>query len=200
MPHLSEPSRDLAVLPVLQVGRLLDTGDRALPWALTDADGNVVEAVASYFRELQAAGCSPATLRSYGMDLLRWFRFLWAAEIPWDRATQAEARDFSRWMLVAGKPARVHWRKQDQGLVAAGGPTTGLAYSPSVRAHSETVLRGFYDLHREVGTGPILNPFPLDRSRRDRRAHANMRKDNLRWRPRQLLNSLKAPSTTLPFL
>jgi site-specific recombinase XerD len=173
MPHQSEPSRDLALLPVPQVGRLLDTGDWALPWALTDADGNAVEAVASYFRELQAAGRSSATLRSYGMDLLRWFRFLWAAEIPWDRATQTEARDFSRWLLVAGKPARVHWRKRDQRLVAADAAATGLAYSPSVRAHSETVLRGFYDLHREAGTGPILNPFPLDRSRRDRRAHAH---------------------------
>jgi integrase len=42
-----------------------------------------------------------------------------------------------------------------------------------VRAHSETVLRGFYEFHREAGTGPIVNPFPLDRSRRGRRAHAH---------------------------
>lgn len=55
------------------------------------ADGKVVEAVASYFREFQAAGRSPATLRSYGMGLLRWFRFLWAAEVAWDRATVRRA-------------------------------------------------------------------------------------------------------------
>jgi site-specific recombinase XerD len=42
-----------------------------------------------------------------------------------------------------------------------------------VRAHSETVLRSFYDFHLEVGTGPILNPFPLDRARRGCRAHAH---------------------------
>lgn len=78
MPNEPEPSGDLALMLVPQVGRLVDTGDRALPWALTDADGNDVEAVASFFRELQASGRSPATLRSYGMDLLRWFRFLWA--------------------------------------------------------------------------------------------------------------------------
>lgn len=174
MPHESEPSRDLALLPVPYVGRLVATGDRGLPWDLTDADGVVVEAVAAYFRELQAAGCSPATLRSYGMDLLRWFRFLWAAEVAWDRATQTEARDFSRWLLVAGKPVRVHWRKQDQESCSVDGPmATGAAYSASVRAHSESVLRGFYDLHREAGTGPILNPFPLDWSRRNRRAHAH---------------------------
>jgi integrase len=42
-----------------------------------------------------------------------------------------------------------------------------------VRAHSETVLRGFYDFHSEAGTGPSVNPFPPDRSRRAGRAHAH---------------------------
>ncbi len=35
------------------------------------------------------------------------------------------------------------------------------------------MLRNFYDFHRDLGSGPILNPFPLDRSRRSRRAHAH---------------------------
>jgi len=171
-----EPERvsDRATMLVPQLGRLVDTGDRAEPWVLVDVDGNSVEAVASYFKELQAAGRSPATLRSYGMDLLRWFRFLWATEVAWDRATRTEARDFCRWLLAAGKPVRPHWRKQDQDADTtdpAGSPAA--AYAASVRAHSETVLRGFYDFHRDIGTGPVLNPFPLDRSRRDRRAHAH---------------------------
>jgi integrase len=42
-----------------------------------------------------------------------------------------------------------------------------------VRAHCETVLRSFYDFHVEAGTGPLVNPFPLDRSRRGGRAHAH---------------------------
>jgi site-specific recombinase XerD len=42
-----------------------------------------------------------------------------------------------------------------------------------VRAHSETVLRCFYEFHLEAGTGPVVNPFPLDRSRRGRRGHAH---------------------------
>ena len=70
-----------------------------------------VGAVAAFFGDLQAAGRSEATLRSYGMDLLRWFRFLWAIDVTWDRATQVEAREFCRWLLVAGKPVRVHWRR-----------------------------------------------------------------------------------------
>jgi len=37
----------------------------------------------------------------------------------------------------------------------------------------ETVLRSFYDFHVEAGTGPLVNPFPLDRSRGAGRAHAH---------------------------
>ena len=53
---------------------------------------------------LQAAGRAELTVRSYGMDLLRWFRFLWASEVAWDRAARSEARDFCRW-LQAGREA-----------------------------------------------------------------------------------------------
>lgn len=129
-----------------------------------------MEAVSAYFRDLQAIGRSTATMRSYGLDLLRWFRFLWAIGIAWNRATRVEARDFCRWMLLAGKPSRPYWRH-------LGEPTAPLrkpqAYAAAVRAHSETVLRCFYDFHLGVGDRPIVNPFPLDRSRHAGRAHAH---------------------------
>ncbi len=64
--------------------------------------------MSAYFRDLQAIGRSTATIRSYGLDLLRWFRFLWAIGIAWNRATRVESRDFCRWMLLAGKPSRPH--------------------------------------------------------------------------------------------
>jgi site-specific recombinase XerD len=35
------------------------------------------------------------------------------------------------------------------------------------------VLRGFYEFHLAAGSGPIVNPFPLHRSRRRQRAHAH---------------------------
>jgi hypothetical protein len=72
-----------------------------------------------------------------------------------DRANQRDAWDFSRWLLLSGRG--------------------GKGYAPAVRAHSETVLRGFSACHLEAGTGPVLNPFPLDRSRRCGRpgAHHN---------------------------
>ena len=163
--------RDLAALPVPLGGALRETGDRWEPYRIVDAGGTPVTAVAEFFRDLQAAGRSEATLRSYGHDLLRWFRFLWAVGVPWNRATRIEARDFCRWMLVAGKPARPHWRSS--GLAGEAGAASGQPYAPSVRAHCETVLRGFYDFHVEAGTGPLVNPFPLDRSRRGGRAFAH---------------------------
>jgi site-specific recombinase XerD len=139
------------------------TGNRYEPYQLIGPDGAVMEAAAGFFRDLLAAGRAESTVRSYGMDLLRWFRFLDAAGVSWDRATRIEARDFSRWLQAGGKQSRGPWAP-----LPAGEP-----YAPSVRAHSETVLRVFYDLHRDAGTGPVINPFPLDRSRRGGRAHAH---------------------------
>jgi integrase len=157
----AEVPRDLVNLVVRQRGGLVATGERQEPFRLVDGDGLVVAAAAGFFCDLQAAGRPDSTIRSYGLDLLRWFRFLWAAEVPWNRATRAEARDFCRWMAVAGKPARGQ------------GAGERKPYSPAVRAHAETVLRGFYDFHLDAGSGPIVNPFPLDRSRRGGRAHAH---------------------------
>jgi hypothetical protein len=66
--------RDLATLAVPLVGSVESTGDPWLPFRVLDPVGVPVEAVSAYFRDLQAAGRSETTLRSYGMDLLRWFR------------------------------------------------------------------------------------------------------------------------------
>src|ERR1700752_2256607 len=90
-------TRDIAVLSVPRRGRLASTGELGEPYRLIDAEGTVVEPVAAFLRELLAAGRSPATLRSYGMDLLRWWRFLGAVDVDWRRATRIEARDFSCW-------------------------------------------------------------------------------------------------------
>lgn len=169
-----ESSLDLGDLVVAQVGSLQCTGDRWEPWRLVDADGVLVEAVSAFLADLQAAGRSETTLRSYGMDLLRWFRFLWTVGVSWQRASRSDARDFCRWLQLGGKPARTHWRRKDgNGGATAPAGSTASVYSTSVRAHSETVLRSFYEFHREAGTGPVVNPFPLDRSRRGARAHAH---------------------------
>ena len=112
-----------------QAGRVVAMDDAWEPYRLVDADGVVVESVAAYLRDLQAAGRSAATARSCALDLLRWFRFLWAVEIGWDRATRVEVRDFCRWLQIAGKPVRPHWRRRDEpaatGARPGGGPGRG---------------------------------------------------------------------------
>lgn len=176
--------RGLAHLVVPDVGRLEETGDRWAPYRLLDANGATIEPVAMFFAELQAADRSPGTIRSYGHDLLRWWRFLAAIGVEWDRATSIEGRDFARWMKLADKPVRVHWRHRDGNLsgaapmTATGGvnAVTGKAeqssrYAVASRVHAEAVLRSFYDFQIELGQGPLVNPFPEDRSRRSGRRH-----------------------------
>ncbi|MER5219341.1 tyrosine-type recombinase/integrase [Streptomyces flaveus] len=181
--------RDLAMLTVPMVGSVVETDDPWEPYRLLDPAGVVVASVAEYLKDLQAIGRPETTQRSYALALLRWYRFLWAAEIPWDQATRVEARDFCRWMQVADKPARVHWRRQN--TAASAGPSVpsaripgvanpvtgkrspGRKYAATTRLHSETVLRSFYDFHRDSDSGPMVNPFPLVRERRGGRAHAH---------------------------
>ncbi len=103
----------LAGLTVPLVGAVQATEDPFEPYRLTDPAGEPVSPVMVFLADLQACGRAAATQRSYSMALLRWFRFLWAAEVPWDQATRVEARDFIRWVQVAGKPARRHWRGDD---------------------------------------------------------------------------------------
>ena len=146
------------------------TGDVFEPFRLVDADGEVVAAAAAFIAELAACGRPAATQRSYGMDLLRWFRFLWALGIGWDQATRVEARDFCRWLQIADKSAHPHWRHAGRGPARsermgppATNPVTGKSgpgerFAAATVAHCESVLRGFYDFHLEAGTGPMVNP------------------------------------------
>lgn len=74
-------------------------------------------------------------------------------------------------LVAGGRQAGATALAASRQAVVVGG--AGRCVRTSVRAHSETVLRSFYDFHRDGGTGPVLNPFPLDRSRRGGRAHAH---------------------------
>jgi integrase len=168
-------SRDLAGLAVPRVGSLVETGEVFAPYRLLDPGGVVVAAVSAYLAELQACGRGAATQRSYGMDLLRWFRFLWAVDLPWAQASRVEARDFCRWLQISGKPGRSPAGGGEPGVPnpVTGKPSPGVRYAASTRAHCETVLRAFYDFHLETGDGPMVNPFPLARERQGGRAYAH---------------------------
>ena len=143
------------------------------PYRLVDGGGQPVVAVAGFLRSLQAAGRSEATQRSYGMDLLRWFRFTWAAGFAWDQAdagrrpgTSAGGCSWraSRSGMTGGRDAR---RGPGSGPPAAGtvNAVTGKAspgpgYAAATVAHCATVCRSFYDHHLEVGSGRLAQPVP----------------------------------------
>src|SRR5258708_8361778 len=170
----------LAGLVVPVVGGVGVRGDVVELYRLVDGEGEPVLPVTAFLAVLQAWGRAVATQRSYSMALLRWLRFLWAVEVPWEHATRVEARDFIRWVQVAGKPARRHWRGDDD---AAGGrpgmpvpnrvtgkSPPGPQYAPATVVHGETVLRTCYDFRLQAGAGPLVNPFPPARAGR---AHAH---------------------------
>ena len=121
---------------------------------------------------------------------------------PLGAGDPVEGRDFSLWVRRASKPRARPGPGRDAATVASAGgrdrrrrpqsrregmngglpgqvnpvtgkPSPGAGYAPRTVNHSETVLRTFYDFHREAGTGPMVNPFPLDRDRRGGRSHAH---------------------------
>lgn len=176
MINSEENARDLASLVVPCAGRLVSTLDQVEPYRLLDADGELVEPAAVFLRELLAAGRSAGTLRSYGMDLLRWWRFLHAVKIAWDRATRLEARDFSCWIQVTMKQRRLISRGSNAGTANVSGagapnpvtgkPALGDRYAPATVAHSVLVtwnltaveissLRYDHGLRSRVGHGGV---------------------------------------------
>jgi acyl carrier protein len=100
-------------------GGLETTGDLFQPYRLVDAEGAVAAPVAAYVAELTACGRPATTQRSYGMDLLRWFRFLWALGVAWPRLYDVAAPNIglSCWTR--------HW--------GYGGDVTGSAMQDRIR-------------------------------------------------------------------
>ena len=97
--RLGDVPRDLSGLVVPRRGGLEATGDLFQPYRLVDGDCALVVPVAAFFAELAACGRAATTQRSYAMDLLRWFRFLWAVEVGWHQATRVRG---ARFLSVAG--------------------------------------------------------------------------------------------------
>jgi hypothetical protein len=93
MSERSTTVRDVAALAVARAGRVEETGDPLVPFRLLDERSAEVAAVSEFLRDMLADDASPASLRSYAYELLAWFRFLDAVNVPWHLAGRAEARD-----------------------------------------------------------------------------------------------------------
>ncbi|MDT3397964.1 hypothetical protein RKE29_15155 [Streptomyces sp. B1866] len=128
-------------------------------------------------RDLLLGDVSPLTCRSYGHDLLRWFRLLWAVDVGWEQATEAETATLVGWLRSAPNPQR---RRRPMDALAAGTvspktgkPTLRSGYAPRTIAHNLSVVHGFYAFHLHFGRGPVVNPVPDSRSRRRASAHVS---------------------------
>ncbi|GIM90151.1 integrase [Paractinoplanes toevensis] len=168
--------RDVLRLAVPRVGRVADVDDQLVPYRLLTSGGCEVEPVTDYLREMAGRGSPATTLRSYAYDLQRWFRFLWAIDVAWDRAERVDARDFLLWVSHAPKPPRPRRggrRGPAPGSVnrITGKASPGATLSLASHNHNETVGRAFYDYHAGMGRGPVINPFPV--SNRRPQAHHN---------------------------
>ncbi|MFZ2750081.1 MAG: tyrosine-type recombinase/integrase, partial [Propioniciclava sp.] len=151
---LESGSRDVKRLVVPVVGAVATT-DEVPGTALLDASGRPVVEVAEFFRGMLASGASESSLRSYGLALLRWWRFLAAVEVPWDRAGRVEAQDFVLWMRMVGPAGR------------PGG------YAPATINHGLAVVKAFYADRLAAGRGPVVNPVPEAAHRDGRRVQAH---------------------------
>ncbi|MGW0252626.1 tyrosine-type recombinase/integrase [Nocardia goodfellowii] len=158
-----------------RVGHVVAVETSFPPFQVLDKESTEVEPVTQYLRDLALSDLRPSSCRSYGYDLLRWFRILWTLEVQWDRATASEVDVLVGWLKTAPNPQR---RRGPGSSSAAGGvnPRTGkhqlaAGYSPRTINHSLTVIHGFYSFHSHSGRGPIINPVPSSRSRRYALAH-----------------------------
>jgi integrase len=174
--HETIPQRDVAGLVVARVGAVRPADDPVLPWIVVDETGEQVEPVGDFLRNLLACGNSPASCRSYAYALLRWLRFLAAADVGWQRAERTEVRDFVLWLRTSDNPAR---RRRRPDIPAPGSvngrtgkPYLGTGYAPATINHAVAVLSAFYDYHLETGRGPVVSPVP-PQSRDGRRVNAH---------------------------
>jgi integrase len=156
-------------------GSVVEGRSAVPPWVLLNEDGDEVEAVTSYLRDLTLSDCSQLTVRSYAFDLLRWWRLLSVVEVSWERATRSEVELLVGWMRSARNRQRYR-RRPDSPAPGAVNPVSGkqalrLGYAPRTINHQLSVLSSFYAFHAVFGRGPVINPVPSTKQRRDRLAH-----------------------------
>ncbi|MGH3687933.1 MAG: tyrosine-type recombinase/integrase [Pseudonocardiaceae bacterium] len=167
--------RDVGSIRLPRWGRVMPA-EGAVPWLVVDPDGVPVEPVRRFLVDFVARDNRAGSVRSYAYDLLRWWRWLQAVGVEWDKASPAEVRDLVLWLRQATKPRRA---ARTVSVATAGqiNPITrkrylGDQYEPRTIRHSNAVLRSFYQFWIEdIGAGPLINPVQLDR--RDRRPNAH---------------------------
>jgi len=170
-----ELDRDVESIRPPEWGRVVPSRS-AVAWQVVDPDGKPVQPIQRFLRDFVARGNRPGSVRSYAYALQRWWRFVLAINVSWDKVTSAEVRDFVLWLKAVDKPRRVP-RTKSAATAGRINPITRKQY-PSDRyeartiRHSNAVLRSFYEFWIEMGQGPLVNPVPRERAK-GRRPHAH---------------------------
>jgi len=179
-------------LPRVGVVRAGVTG--SLPFIVIDEHGAPIEPFSAFLRDLMLTDTSPLTARSYGNDLLRWWRLLHVLGVEWDRASRAAVEVLVGWMRSADNPQR-HRHPATSTAPGSVNRKTGKralrqGYAPATINHALSVLSSFYAFHAQFGLGPVINPVPESSTRRARLAHrspletpAEYRRAPLRQKP-----------------
>lgn len=156
-----EVERDVGSIRLSRWGRVVPT-EGVVPWLVVDPDGVPVEPVCRFLVDFVARDNRPGSVRNYAYDLLRWWRWLRAVGVEWDKATPVKARDLVLWLKQARKP---RWppRTKSASTVGTVNPITRKQYlddeyQPRTVRHSNAVLRSFYEFWIERGAGPLINP------------------------------------------
>ena len=193
--------RDIASIRLPRWGRVVEA-EGVVPWLVVGPDGSPVEPVQRFLRDFVARGNRAGSVRGYAYGLLRWWRWLEAVAVDWDKATSAEVRDFVLWLGQAPKP-RNSPRTASSATAGTVSAVTrkrylGDQYEPRTVRHGNAVLRSFYEYWIELGGGPLGNPVVLDRRGRRRNVHPTPLTQfrppaGLRYNPRA---SLRAPPPT----
>ena len=95
--------RDVGSLGVPLAGSVMACGGGVAYRLVFPGDERAAAAANAYLADLGGTFARPLTLRSYGYDILRWFRFLAAAGVVFDEAVRGDYSDFMRWLRAAGK-------------------------------------------------------------------------------------------------
>ncbi|MEV4237060.1 site-specific integrase [Nocardia sp. NPDC049737] len=184
--------RDVLTIVPPRWGRVRPRPGEVVPFVVVDDAGAEVEPISLFLREFMACGNRSSSARSYCYALLRWWRFLIAVGVEWNRATPEEGRDYVLWLLHSAKPIAGHRRSSERMAGRTNSvtrkPYPGDTYSPRTIRHANAVVHGLYEFSIDRASGPLVNPIPLRHGDR-RTAHENpmrpyLSQQRLRYNPK----------------
>lgn len=176
-------TESLELIDVRPAGRV-EAMDSLPGLRIVDPSGDEFVSSREWLKSLVANDFSPHTLRAYAMSLLRFLRYVWTIDRPWDRVTEREVTEFVLWARQASKFVGNRQSTQVKtGInLATGKRYQGGRYSPKTINHTLSVVHEFYGYHLDRGAGPIVNPVPAGRSRSGDADSGGRRRARLRQR------------------